>query len=286
MSNLRANAKLNGLYALRGSWIKAILGLLIIALLDLGLTELDSAYRGLLSIPLMGADGLLNSDLRSFFIELVFTVLSFLIMAPLSLGLLEWYWNLTGGKPSGVGDIFAWYGSLRMYAKSLLLNLVVFVRSFLWQVLTLGAPIAMLAAAEYFSNGLTLSGSLSAEQTQRLLLAAILFLFGCLLLLGGVILLIYIMSRYLLAYFLVVEDSTRSVRAAVRDSIALSRPYRWEITKFVLSYIGWFISCMALLPILYVAPYFLSALSVFSKHIIYSQRVKNGGAPAASRESA
>lgn len=275
LSELRTKSKMNGLYVLNGSWLKAMLIFVIVALLSFGLSALDNAYRNVFDIPMMTSDGLINTDIRSFAIEAVFTVITFFIMSPLVLGMLEWYWNLSSGKKTGVGDIFGWYGSGRLYAKSLLLSLDVGVRCLLWGLLTCGIPAALLMAAEYYSGGVNLlKSNLSAQDVQRLLIVGILTIFGGLLLIGGILLFIYLTSKYIAAYFLMVEDNTRKVSEVVRDSIKYSRTYKWEITKFILSYIGWAITCIALFPLLYVVPYFCSSLTIFIKHIIYSQRSK------------
>lgn len=273
LSELRTKSKINGLYVLNGSWLKAMLILVIVSLLSFGISALDTAYRNVFDIQKFTPDGLINTDIRSFAVGAVFAVLTFLIMSPILLGMLEWYWNLSSGKKTGVGDILGWYGSGRLYGKSLLLTLNVGVRCLLWGILTCGAPTALIMAAEYYSADINLSkANLSATDVQRLLIVSILAILGGLLLIGGILLYIYLTSKYIAAYYLMVEDNTRKVSQVVRDSIKYSRPYKWEITKFILSYIGWAFTCIALLPAFYVVPYFCSSLSVFMKYIIYSQR--------------
>jgi hypothetical protein len=269
---------MNGLVALKGSWIKAIIILCVIALLGFGIIKLDDAYRLIFNVPRFTSDNYININVWSFVVAAVFTVVWFLVFVPLVFGMLEWYWNLTGGKPTGVGDIFAWYGSLRLYLKSLQLTLNVFLRSLLWWIITCGIPSVMIYASCYYARGIDLNQTdFSAQQIQNLLVSGILMLFGILLLLGGAILFIFIVSRYLLAFFLIVEDSSIKVSVAIKNSIEYSREYRWEMTKFILSFVGWAIFCLALFPVLFVVPYFCSSMSIFSKHIIYTQRAKISG---------
>lgn len=279
MPNLRIHAKINGLISLKGSWIKSVIILGILFLLGFGILKIDDAYRSVFDIPRFTSTNALNTNVKSFAVQAVFTVISFFVMVPLILGMLEWYWNLTEGKKTGIGDIFAWYGSLRLYLKSILLNIDICIRVLLWWTLICGLPSAMIFVARYYSRGIDVTNTnLSASEMQSVLISGLLLLFGTLLLITGAILFIFVISKYILAYFLAVEDNTRRVRDIVHDSINYSRRYRWELTKFVLSYIGWFITCIALLPIIYVVPYFLSSTAIFSKHIIYSQRAKTKGA--------
>ena len=273
MSDLRLQSKLSGVHALKGSWIKAMLIFCVLSLLSFGLSSLDDAYRNVFGISRLTANGFLNVDVRSLIVQAVFTIITFFVMAPLVLGMLEWFWNLTGGTKTGVGDIFEWYGSGRLYAKSLILGLNVGVRCLLWGVLTCGIPLLMIGAANFYSSGVDLSKTnLSATDVQNLLIVGLLMIFGVLILLGGILLFIFITSKYIVAYFLIVEDNSRKVSTVICDSIKYSRKFKWEFTKFILSFTGWFFTCIAILPFLYVIPYFCSSLSVFVKHIIYSQR--------------
>jgi uncharacterized membrane protein len=253
--------------------MKAIVIFLILSLLSFGISGLDDAYRSVFNIAKFTSDRLINADINAVIVQIVFSALAFLILSPLLLGMLEWYWNLTGGKKTGVGDIFAWYGSGKLYGKSLLLGINIGIRTLLWGILTCGVPAVLIAAASYYNNGINFEQSnLSAIEVQKLLIAGILFMLGGLLMLGGILLLIFITSKYITAMFLIVEDNSRKVSEVIKDSIKYTRKFRWEITKFILSYTGWFITCIFLVPSLYVVPYFCSSLSVFEKHIIYSQR--------------
>lgn len=274
MSQLRIRSKQGGLKALSGGWIKSILIFMILALLYMGIDGFEQICRSTLNIP-YSTKNALNLDFRSLIIEVVFSVVSLLIIVPILLGVLEWFWNLSEQKKTAIGDVFAWYGEGRLYLKSILFGLNLGVRKLLWGILTCGLPIGLLIAANYYIAGVPLNGTnLSVAATQKLLIGSLLAIFGMLLLVGGLILYIYITSRYIPAYFLMVEDNTRKGSQVIRDSIRYSRSFRWEYTKFVFSFIGWAILCTMIFPAVFVVPYFLSSLSLFSKHVIYSQRPK------------
>lgn len=277
LSNLRLKSKVNGLFLLRGSWFKAMAIVVILSLLSFGITELDTVYRNVFDIQKLTDNGLISTDYRSFIIEAVFSLITFLVMTPLILGTIEWFWNLSGGAKTGVGDIFAWYGSIKLYGKSLLLGLDVGIRCFFWGLLTCGIPSAMLVAANCLLAKIPISSNFrlsdfTATELQRIILYGILGMFGAILLLGGILLYLYITSRYILSFFLMAEDNNRKISEVVKNSVKYSRSYRWEITKFILSFIGWFIICIAVFPLLFVVPYFCSSAAILSKHIIYSQR--------------
>ncbi|CDZ23585.1 putative membrane protein [[Clostridium] cellulosi] len=282
MVNLRVLSKYNGLKALKNSWLKAIAVLLILGLLVFGISQLESAYRKITEIPELTDNGLINLNIYSFIISLVFSIIAFFIMTPLILGMTEWYWNLTSGAKPAIGDIFGWFGSGKLYGKSLWLRFYVGVRKALWWLLTCGLPAVLLVAAEYYLSNVNINNpqNLSDSDIRKVLIAGVLSFFGGTLMIGGIILFLFVTSRYTLANYLIVEDSSRKVSDVVRDSIRYTKDYRWEITKFFLSYIGWAIACIAIVPILFVVPYFYSSFTVYSKHIIYEQRkIENNGAP-------
>lgn len=273
MSQLRIRAKQGGLKALSGAWVKSVMIFVILALLDVGLNGFEQIYRSTFNIPYYTKDNFINVDIRSFIIKLVFAVVSLLVTVPILLGVLEWFWNLTEGKKTDVGDVFAWYGEGRLYLKSVLFGLNVGIRMLLWGVLTCGVPFAMLIAGNYYASRVHPYGTaLLATDVQRILIAALLYLFGFLLLVGGFLLFVFIVSRYIPALYLLIEDKTRKPSQVIRDSIKYSRSFRWEYTKFIASFIGWGIFCIFIFPALFAAPYFLSSLSLFTKHVIYSQR--------------
>jgi hypothetical protein len=273
MSQLRIRAKQGGLKALSGAWIKSIMIFVILALLTVGLNGFEQIYRSTFNIPYYDKNNFLNVDFRSFLIKLIFTVVSLLVIVPILFGVLEWFWNLTEGKKTDVGDVFAWYGEGRLYLKSILFGLNVGIRALLWGVLTCGLPTAMLIASNYYASGIHLGSSdLSATDVQRILIAGLLWLFGFMLLIGGLLLFVFITSRYIPAFYLLLEDNTRKPSQVIRDSIKYSSSFRWEYTKFIVSFVGWGLLCIMIFPALFAAPYFLSALSLFTKHVIYSQR--------------
>lgn len=250
---------------LRGRWMQAIALMLILSAMVLGLNLLEDRYRSAFHIPLISGQWEYNLTVPSLIITGVFSVLTILFTQPLAIGQSEWYWKVSGGDEVHVGDVFGWFGSLRLYGKSLWLWLNLFVRYLLWSVAICALPYACILTSVYYFLP-------RRSETPYLMAAAFLLVFGCLLLLVAVFVLLYVAMRYFLAPYLLVEDNTRRVGAIVRDSVRFSKTYRWDIVKFVLSFIPWFISCYFILPMLYVWPYFFSSSAVLARHIILTAR--------------
>lgn len=271
MSRIRRQSKTNGLVLLRGRWLQADVILLLTALMVFGVTMLETAVRKMIGAPMQDSSGMFDLSAASWITSGVFSVVTLLVVTPVFAGQTQWYWSLSERAPLGVGDVFAWFGSLRMYLKSIGVAADIFIRSLLWGALTCGAPAAMIAAAYYFfPEGSVSTQMLDSDRIVFVMLVGI----GGVLLVGGIFLLCFIMMRYFLAFFLLAEDNSRPVREIVRESVRYTRGQRWELLKFCLSFILWFIQIYFILPALFVLPYFGSASAMYAKHIIYSQRAK------------
>ena len=271
MSRIRFQSKANGLMSLRGKWLKAVAILLLITLLLMGFEALDMAYRTACGVPILNTDGSYNLTTASIIIEAVFTLLVLFFLPPLIIGQSEWYWGLTEAKGKGIGEVFGWFGSLKLYFKSVLMSLNIFLRLLLWLFITCSVPIGIIFADYYFYPPSALDGSAIDSKT---VIFFIILALAVMLLLYCVFLLSLIMMRYLLAVYLIVEDDTRKVREAVKISLRYSRGLRWEMLKFNLTFLPWLLICYFLFPAFFVLPYFFASSSIFAKHIIYSQRAK------------
>lgn len=281
MSETRIRVKQNAKLILKSSWLKAVAILLIINLLAIAISALEYAYCNAFNIKsiydLYYSAVNLNDVYTSTGVTLVFTLLSLLLTTPLRLGQAEWYWKLTERKPQGVEGIFEWFGFLRLYAKSLWLNVYIGLRSLPWALLTLGIPSGIILGSSYLYD-------LNSKNADMDVIYSLLLIFGLALLLCGIILYFYIVMRFFLAKYLLVEDNTRKVTDCVRDSIRFTKGKRSEIFAFQLSFVGWLILCVlgfiiviGAPLILFVMPYYYSSCAVYAKYLIYSARVPVGG---------
>jgi uncharacterized membrane protein len=260
---------------LKGKWMKAVAILLLVSLLTLGFVALEAAFRSAFKVPLYYSDGSMNITVESLIIEAVFAVLVLLFMPPLFTGQAEWYWNLTAESSKGIGEVFGWFGSLRLYLKSVALSLNIFIRCLLWAIPLCVLPVGVIATGYYFFTPVDLNKITLNTSYFVLTVSA-----GYLLLAFALIVLLGIAIRYFLAVFLLVDDNTRKIREVMRASVKYSKGRRWEMTKFCLSFILWFFTCYLYFPALFVLPYFNSSSTIFAKHLIFTGRAKEKKADA------
>ena len=88
-----------------------------------------------------------------------------------------------------------------------------------------------------------------------------------LLVLGGIFLVIFLM-RYLLSVFLFVNDEESKPGALVRKSVRYMKGRCADAFVFGLSFLGWGLLSLLVLPILYVAPYLFMSFTLYAVYLI------------------
>lgn len=204
-----------------------------------------------------------------------FTVLSLLLMAPLMLGLIRWYRLLAyGGKPSLI-ELFHFFSSGRNYLRALWLHLNLTVRTYLWAAVFFAVPGAIFAASVLQINHSSVAGQTAGA------LATVGIAFSAVLTLLAMIFYCAFINKYFLAFYLICEDDSLSVRQAIRSSAAFTRGSRFGLLWFTLSFTGWYLLCIVFFPVFYVFPYVNAAFAMYAKHLIEKKR---NPLPAATRE--
>lgn len=99
-------------------------------------------------------------------------------------------------------------------------------------------------------------------------------LLGSMLMIAGTVLFIALgifawvfLKRYFLAPYLYAAGDC-SVRQAFKQSVYFMKGHKGELFLFDLSFIGWFLCCIVLVPILYVFPYYTSASALYARVLI------------------
>lgn len=274
-SILKRNSKL----ALRGSWGRAIIILLIV----MGVSTLITVFTQIAASVFVTAPMLDDSTMAQYdtvweFAEefrlgtaewIIFgasVILSLLLMSPLSLGQARWYYNLVHGGSMPVTELFFYFETGRAYARSLLYEINIGIRSMLWMILFYAPPSAVFGVALFFLSG---NGELSRvglmTATSGIFLSAVLFILATLFYAACV-------CRYALTPYLIAEDAELTVRKAIKLSVKYTKGFRFSILWFGLSYIGWFFLTAFIFPVLYAVPYYSTGMAMYSRYIIEKNR--------------
>lgn len=274
-STLKRNSKL----ALRESWGRAIIILLILVGVYLLITAVTQIAAGMFMTDSM----LDNPAMQRYYTAselaggfrfgaaewIVFgssVILSILLIAPLTLGQARWYYNLVHVRSMPVTELFYYFETGRVYARSVFYEINIGIRSLLWMVLFYAPPSAVFGVALFFLSGNEeLSRTALMTATSGIFLSIVLFILATLFYAACV-------CRYSLTPYLIAEDADLTVRKAIKLSVKYTKGFRFSILWFALSYIGWFFLAAFLFPAMYVVPYYSTGIAMYSRYIIEKNR--------------
>lgn len=192
-------------------------------------------------------------------------LLQILLFSPLLIGTARWFYRLVGNEPGEVIDLFDFFAGAKHYFGSVWMEFNLFIRGFFYTFLFTAVPTVLTGL------GVTLfEGALSPDPVPDSVAVVI----GGMLCISGIVLLVVtgifswiFLKRYALARFIYAEGGC-SVRQAVKQSVYFMKGHKAEFFLFDLSFLGWFISCILIVPAFFVLPYYLSAQALYARVII------------------
>lgn len=264
---LKNDAKL----ALRGNWGRAIVVTSIFAVLVLILTGLQQ-YAADILVGSLAYPGVAFNDIPYLVMEtetlllFAFAMLTILLVFPMEMGMLRWFYRLVHSEDPSVGEAFTFFDGIRKYIKSIGLYINITVRAILWAVPFYTIPSVVMWLSIQLVNGrlFLIGGNPRANAsfgTMGMILSLLLFTLSTLLF-------VIFMNRYTLAIYFYFDDMETSVITAIKNSVKYSKGYRLSLFRFQLSFIGWLLLCLLIFPALYLIPYYNTSMSIFARYII------------------
>lgn len=187
-----------------------------------------------------------------------------LILPPLFLGYKSWYYRSCGGENDNLLQLFTYFSSFKLYFRAFFYSIGLFIRKVFWLTffsLPGAGLIGVLSYYAYYLKALT-------DHTSQILAGAGIC-FGCFLLLAGWLMLAVFFQRYALAPYYLAEG--RGPHAAFRKSVSATNGSVAKLFFFKLSFFGWWILCLLVLPVLYVNPYRNTAFAIYAKYLIQKE---------------
>lgn len=268
-SNIKHNAKLR----MRGKWPSAlcILGLTV------GVSMASSFFQAvcytLADIPLTGLDLEAIADLS--FDEIIpkisvvlftfaaLTALQLFVITPLSLGEYSFYWKNASAEEPQASTVLTWFAKGR-YMRSVCTGLLVNLLEALWGMLCL-LPAVFMFSAMY---------SLSETGYQDSLTVLALFAAGVLCTCVGLYTFLRVIQRYFLVPYLLTAYDHLNTGSVLALSKEMMRDYGRDALNFELSFVGWYLLCIFVLPVMYVSPYINQVFAEYAKAIIDAENKK------------
>ena len=271
---LHKHVKYNAKRCLCNNWGKAVAIVLLSTAIYLLFVIIEMLAHLLLKLPAGPSAFILgqipDSWILSGILSLVMALGSYLLLVPLHLGTTFWYYSLSEGTSEDILGIFCAFANRHLFFRSLGLAFCMGVRSLLYALLYLLLPGAGTVASLWLLNhpvfeGAVFVGSMSLVLSLVLLTVAAVF-WG-----------IHIQKYFLAEYYLL--DGKTSVHKALKSSIHATHGRRDEIFLFKLSFIGWGIASLFVLPTLYSSPYFSMSSLLYARVIMEEDRRRNSIVP-------
>ncbi len=247
---------------LRGHWPQALAvtsvclaAVLLFTILREGIAVLSGV------IPLASALGDQPLEIANpyayLFISSLVTLVQLLVMAPLLLGAVKWFFRRARGEEVPVSVIFDYFSG-RALGRALVFLGQALVRLAGWGALSFLPGLACAYFAEK-NNGSTVS--VTAGNMLGSLAAVLLAL--------GTLLFVPMMLRYFLAPFLFTEDDALPAAESFRLSVERMSGFRGHVFVLGCTFIGWLLLCLFAFPLLYVLPYLAAAMANCAKWILF-----------------
>lgn len=191
---------------------------------------------------------------------LVFSlILQYIVTSPLMMGLWRCLHLITEGKNIQIENLFYFYSSPKLFFRSILFQINIFLRELLYLlILFLPAIVTSFFLSDYAAA--FFKYKLSTFASSALMFAAAVFW------IGAVIFYIIILLRYSFAGIIAASNDKLKITRSIKLAIKRSNGYKLCIFKLIISFIGWFALCVFIFPIIYVLPYFCVGIAVLANH--------------------
>ena len=239
--------------SLKDKWPKAIgLGALVISAFCLIYVFFSMLYI-MFSHTLGNVWGIILSLIPAFFIWQFFGV-------PLLYGVLRWFWFTITGEDVPVNEAFFYFSRTKEYIRSISLGFRIFCR------------IVAILFVCFFPSGII---SVLCRPTVYDMLnftmpffVSSLWSLGNVLTLFGTILSTILLLRYFAAPILMINDNNISPQEALHLSSIISKQVNGKTFAFLLSFFGWAILSLLVIPLIYILPFFMASYAIYCKHLI------------------
>ncbi|MDO4742426.1 MAG: DUF975 family protein [bacterium] len=265
-------AKITAKTALKNKWLQAItvcLILIVVFLIQIFFEQMIRIFVLESGKFLDGVDsyaGGLWNGILNLFLTVSSLALTFLLVFPLVLGVVRWFWRMTGEAKDTVGVVFYYFGTGERFKRS-----VAVFFGLLWRNLVVG----LLSFIPFFM-AVILTNFAAEYDINQIMLFSVDFgnVINTIFLILGCVVYLILTLRYYMVLWVTVACPRLSVKQVFKTSVGFAKGTKAAYFVFILSFTGWaFISFLAL-PLLFTLPYFIAANAVFSRFVITNANLK------------
>ena len=210
---------------------------------------------------------ILNLVLGDIFANVFLAAISFFMIFPVALGLIRYFWRFLFEVEDNPTMIFYYISNSKVYKKSLTLIFNLSYRFILYSLLINLPRIILILMSKSFVYefiGMPIpmwSANLSGVSTILGVISSVVIFF--------------VISKFYLAPVIFVADDNIDVHEAMHMSTIISKKSSMDFYYLILSFIGWLLLCLLVVPLIFVLPYFIVsylvhvrfAIAEYNKHV-------------------
>ena len=243
-----------------GNWvtiISAILALCTVGILIETMFWIITIYFKIINVE---TGTVYDSRSLAYVLVLLSTVFAVLLLSPLINGIYKMIGNLVRGKPCEISDMCYFFGNIRRYLKTVIINMVLIILFMFFSKLTnVFEYTCYLLNADYYRDfGLNFT-------------TLILFFAGAVTVVINILLYLIILNYPLIAYSF---DDSKSAVKYIFGYLGVSFRNFGKTIKLVWSFIGLLLLCFFVAPAFYVVPYLLTSLANSAKWLFEIENKK------------
>lgn len=252
MTPTNSIVKITAKSALSNKWVKAIFAttiLLFIVFIS------------------MNAASVLSLALGDIAANVLISLLAVFMILPIALGLFRYFWRFLFEVDDNPVAIFYYFSSLSIYKRALSLILNLLFKTVLYSVL-INLPKFILFM---MSKGFVYEFIGMPIPVWSANLSAVAMILGVI----SSIVVFFVLARYYIAPVIFVADDNIDAQEAMHMSTIIAKKSAMDFYYLILSFFGWFLLCVTVVPIIFVLPYFIVsylvhvrfAIAEYNKHI-------------------
>lgn len=185
-------------------------------------------------------------------IILCFVFLLTFAATPVKNGYYRLCYNIACGRSDGLRDVFYFFSGIKIYLKTLKFNLIILLYKALYFIISFIPYFALAAIKAIINNP-------SADYKNFIDICDTVILCFC------VTLFILITVRLVIPEFVFTDNCEADVFTI---SKSISKNHLGDYYKLIFTFLPWLLSCLFVIPGLYVIPYFTTSLGTTSKWLI------------------
>ncbi|MBE6798540.1 MAG: DUF975 family protein [Ruminococcaceae bacterium] len=193
---------------------------------------------------------------------------SFIITCPFLLGILKWFWSVTGGSNAHLSEIFYFFSRGALYQKAVFWGLLMFLRI---------SVMAIVCFLPYIvANILTSPAFYIVLGVETPIFVSGLFHMVDILQGLGIVAVAVLNMKHLTFPAVLFTDPQLSAAQSIKRARAVSHREPLRLISFVFSFAGWFFISIFIVPLIFTGPYFISSLCIYGREALreYEQKKK------------